>query len=80
MKRLLSYTLTCAALVLSLTTSASSANAGWATVPLINEAGGGGYWDNKSQDGSQKNVGYYLTSTGYFAGTGAGLNDLRFYN
>jgi hypothetical protein len=28
------------------------------------------YWANKSQDGTNRNVGYYLTSTGYYSGTG----------
>jgi len=49
-----------------------TADAAYTTVPTINEAGGGGFWDNTSTDGPQRNVGYFLSKTGAFAPGGDG--------
>src|SRR5689334_15318055 len=52
----------------ALLAAVSFAQAGYVTVGTINEAGGGGFWDNHSDDGSQLNAGYFLTATGGFTG------------
>jgi hypothetical protein len=46
--------------------STPRADAGFTNVGVIDE-GGGEFWDNFSNDGKQKNVGFFLTKTGYFA-------------
>lgn len=38
--------------------------------------GGSTYWDNHSNDGAHKNVGYFLTGTGAFAGSGSWVSSL----
>jgi hypothetical protein len=50
----------------SATTIVGSAGAGWQAWSTPNEDGAP-YWDNPSKDGSQKNVGYFLSKTGGFA-------------
>jgi len=50
-----------------------TADAAYTTVPVINGAGGGGFWDNTSNgDGPERNVGYFLTKTGAYAPGGEG--------
>ena len=45
-----------------------TAGAGWQTWSLPLNESIPPYWDNTSSDGSQKNVGYYISNTGFFAG------------
>ena len=71
-------------------TISGSAGMGWLSwsTAALNE-NGVPYWDNGSSDGSQKNVGYYLTNTGAFVGGSgpgaipywgnAGAADANFY-
>jgi hypothetical protein len=51
----------------SATTVVGSAGAGWQAWSALDEDGTP-YWDNKSRDGNQRNVGYFLSKTGGFAG------------
>jgi hypothetical protein len=49
------------------TTIVGSPGAAWQAWSVPNEDGAP-YWDNKSNDGSKKNIGYFLSKTGGFAG------------
>lgn len=40
---------------------------------------GAPYWDNASKDGSQKNIGYYLTNSGFFSASTAGPGAIPFW-
>ncbi|GIV16226.1 MAG: hypothetical protein KatS3mg022_1661 [Armatimonadota bacterium] len=68
-----------------------SAGAGWQAWSAPNQDGNP-YWDNTSQDGNQKNIGYFLSKTGAFSshpaspnitppwwGYGDGSADLNFH-
>lgn len=44
----------------------------WQKMVVPNEDGTP-FWDNVSYDGAQKNIGYYVTGTGGFAGGGLGI-------
>lgn len=58
-----------------------AATANWQAFPTpsnLNE-NGTPFWDNRSMDGSQKNVGYFLTNTGAFTGGTAGPGPLSFW-
>jgi hypothetical protein len=62
-----------------------SSTSGGSFIGLVNGIGenGGEYWDNGSYDGSQQNVGYFLTKTGAFASNPASpaisAANLRFF-
>lgn len=75
----------------SATTVVGSAGAGWQAWSAPNEDSTP-YWDNTSQDGSKKNIGYFLSKTGGFSshpaspnitppwwGYSGGSADLSFY-
>lgn len=97
-KRVSRWLLLVVAGVMALTVSASattnvvgSAGAGWQAWSAPNQDGNP-YWDNTSQDGNQKNIGYFLSKTGSFSshpaspnitppwwGYSGGSADLNFY-
>jgi hypothetical protein len=37
------------------------------------------FWNNASSDGAQRNIGYYLSNTGFFAGGTAGPGAIQYY-
>jgi hypothetical protein len=75
MKRVWKTTITGLGLALGILVSGGTAEAAWVSVNNIdqtrfNDASGTDYWDSHSDDGSQLNVGYYLTKSGGFTSTG----------
>ncbi len=54
------------------------ANQWFAWQGALDEAGGAGFWDQVSQDGSEKNIGYWLTNSGFFSGGMDGPGQLEF--
>lgn len=78
-KRVSRWLLLVVAGVMALTVSASattiigSAGAGWQAWSAPNQDGTP-YWDNVSQDGNKRNIGYFLSKTGGFSGHPASPN------
>jgi hypothetical protein len=61
-------------------TIVGTAGYGWQTWVSGNlNENGAPYWDKVSADGSHKNVGYYLTNTGFFTGSTDGPGAIPFW-
>ncbi len=56
-----------------------SATAGWQPFAAVLNNNGVPYWDSPSMDGANKNIGFYLTNTGAFAGSTAGPGAMPFW-
>jgi hypothetical protein len=56
-----------------------TSGAAWRAFPSTLNEDNKPYWDSKSMDGSQKNVGYWLTNTGAFSGSTTGPGSMPWW-